>query len=270
MSAPESIEALEKEISKCRDLLSKIQFKGSRYFLDQTIFRYLWGAVASGDLILLAVKADHSSGTESLGRHLHESLLDLVFILSDPDPQLCAAKTVLADLNDWKEIWDLHHEMAPASDAEPVPPVPPEWDALLSKSTDEVANDLDKLSSEMGGGNDLFAQAKEELDAQGHWHWSGLSRYKMIKTLEKRDQLDDASSVKARQHIKLFNLGSHASPSWSTLNLQITGEEQVHIFADPSESDDDEIMTLASQTTSLLAGMRKVVEESGVSFKTPT
>ena len=267
MSTAESIQSLEDEIEDCRACLAKVQFKGSRYFLDQTVFRYLWGAVASADVVLLAAKAGHSSGTESLKRHLHESLLDLAYILSDADPELCAAKTVLADLDDWKEIWNLHPDVVAASPSEPIPPVPPEWNNILSKSVDDVVKDLDKFNGELAGRSDLFAQAHTQLKQQAHWHWSGKSRHRMIETLNSRGQLDNGSAAIARTLTKLYNLGTHASPSWSTLNFEVTGEEQVHQFPDPSESEDSDIERLVTQTASLLKGVRSFVETSGISFK---
>ena len=120
--AAADLDTLREALREARDCLGSRKLRGTHYFLDQTLVRYLWGAIASAELALVAVEIKHASGTEAIKRHLHETVLDVTFIVSDPNPDLCAAKSILTDLDDWREVLAGHANVQAAFPD--VPPVP--------------------------------------------------------------------------------------------------------------------------------------------------
>jgi len=145
-----AIDALDRVIAECRDLLATARLRSKHYFLDQAVLRYMWGAIANAELALLAAKEGHPSGTAALKRYLHETNLDLAYMLSDKDPDLCVAKSVLADFQDWKKVADLHGDVAAQFPDVPLS-LPKEWAHALEQSMAETVARLDSWNKGLQG-----------------------------------------------------------------------------------------------------------------------
>ncbi len=259
MTAEDTIAQLEARLREAKDFLAHTQIEATRYFLDQALGRYMWGAIATTEAILAAARAGKATGAKALERQLHESLIDVYFMLSAPDPDLCAAQSVLTDLADWRDLWRLHAQVVAQHPDFPFPPIPEEWRAVLSRRPEEATAQLDRISAEYGGPPDLFTRASQVLDKSRHWHWSGLSRTEMIRELRRRGQIDEGGAAIAKTITKLYNVGSHASPSWSLLTVDIRGEANEHIFPDPGAAAPDEVNQLARGAAHFLAAIHAAV-----------
>jgi len=255
----DTTDALRRELAEAKDVLGRSRIEDQHYFLDQALGRYLWGAAAIADSALALAMARKAAGADALIRQLHEALIDVSFILSSPDPDLCAAQSALKDLLDWRELWGLHAQVVRTNPDYPFPPIPDAWQAVLGQHVAANVDALDKVCSDLGGPPDLFTRAKAVLDASGRWHWSGMSRHQMITELTRRGELQEAGAAIALTVTKLYNVGSHASPSWSVLAVDIKDERAIHSFPDPSSSDDDDLVRLASTASHFLSGIRAAV-----------
>ena len=258
MNLSEAIAALERELRDSKQALEAGRIESAHYFLDHALARYLWGGVSTCETASAAVQVRKGGGAVPLKRQLHEALIDVSFIVSAGDPDLLAAASALKDLQDWQELWAFHATIVGEFPDFPFPPIPVEWASELAKPIEKVAEELDRVSVKHGGSPDLFARALADLRHSRYWHWSGMSRQGMIKELQRRRQLDAGSAAIAAMMTKLYNVGAHASPAWSQLDVDIRAGGR-HVFPDPSASGEEDLIELATTAAHLLSGIRQVV-----------
>lgn len=258
MNLGDAVADLEREIRESRQALETSRIESARYFLDHALARYLWVAASTSETTLAAVQARKGGGAVPLKRQLHEALINVTFIVSSEDPDLLAAKSALKDLLDWRELWQLHATVVGKYPGYPFPPIPEEWQADLAKPPDQLVKELDRVSRKHGGSADLFARAYAELMGTRYWHWSGIPRPRMIEELERRGQMDSGSAAIATMMTKLYNVGAHASPAWSQLDVDIRDGGR-HVFPDPGTTGEEELVELATTAAHFLSGIRQVV-----------
>lgn len=252
-----NVNALSLAIADARATLSATRIGGPRYFLLTALAGYLWNAIAAADTLLVVVKSGVGRGAGPLKRLLHESYLDAMFLASEPDADVLAARCFLSDYRDSLALLRDYRRVLADRPASKLPPVPPNW-TFFDRPTVEVIRDLDEQNASHGGSTDLFTRAWAwwETRMSSNWHWSGCSRKKMVDTLIQRGKLDGRAAFIAMSLTKMYNAAAHAGPPWAELPPTDDGSTA----PPPPRSSDAELSQLALSGRLLLEGVSREVK----------
>lgn len=215
-SLSSDVEALTQAIAKARATLSATRIVGPHYFLLTALAGYLWNAIATADTMLVVVKSGAGRGAEPLKRVLHESYLDAMFMVSDPDADLLAARSFLSEYRDSLQLLRDYRQVLADHPESNLPPVPADW-TFFDRPTVEVIRELDDQNAAHGGSTDLFSRAWAWWKRPPHWHWSGLTRKRMVDALIQRGKLDGRAAFIALSLTSMYNAAAHARPPWGEL-----------------------------------------------------
>ena len=260
MTEVEHVEALANSLGRARAVLSQLKPSGPRHYFLAAMAGYLYGAIAVGDTVLGVVRSQFGRGAGPLKRFLHESYLDVLFLASDPDPDLLAAKTVLSELKDSLRLLADYREVRAAHPDAGLPPVPPAWE-YFDRPVEEMLRVLDDQNVNYGGSPDLFRRAWSSWDTGRYWHWSGLRRNQMINVLVTRGKLDGRGAFMAMSLTKIYNASAHPAPAWSELPFP---EDTTSIDV-PLTASNADLGQLALASSQFLDGISK---EVAVCFQT--
>ena len=212
---------------------------------------FLYTGIATADTVVAVVTAGAGQGAGPLRRVIHEAYLDVLYMSSDPDPDLLAAKTILSDFQDSvRMVADYRIVVADHPEAT-LPPVPSSW-GFVDRPIGELLQSLDRDSASHGGSADLFTRAQLALDSHPRvWHWSGLSRRNMVNTLVARQKLSAKGAFMALGLTKIYNAGAHPRPAWADLPLPDEGLA----LEVPLRADERDLSQLATSACQFLSGV---------------
>jgi len=253
---PSAIEAFAGAIQNARTTLSSLRVVGPRYFLLTALAGYLWAAIGTAQTLLAAVKSGSAGGAGSLKRLLHESYLDAVFMINDSDPDSLAVRSFLSVYRDSLALLREYRQVLKDHPGISLPPVPPSW-TFFDRPTNDVIKELDQQNAAHGGSGDLFKRAWAWWEKANYWHWSGVSRKKMVDRLISRGKMDGRAAFIAMSLTRIFNSEAHASPPWEELAPADDGS----IAAPPSRSSEIELTQLALSGAQLLEGLSTEVKQ---------
>jgi hypothetical protein len=145
---------LRAEIAESRRLLNSLQVHGEHYLLEFALMSYLRGAIGSAELAELAATAWHPIGTEPVTRSLFETSLDLLYVVSGPNPHEDAARTLVSDLLEWERQWTLHEQASTAD----LPAMPRQ--AGADETFEAFAAQLDRVGCDTTPLRRLYGEAK--------------------------------------------------------------------------------------------------------------
>jgi hypothetical protein len=211
-----SIEALTEAITDARSELAVFHVSAQHYYLEHALAGYLWNAIATSDTIRAVLHASAALGAEPLKRYLHECYLDVLFLVSDPEPDLLAAKCFLTELTDSRRLVQDYRKVVTAHPDIDLPELPASAEYFATSQAEAVER-LDTANAAMGGAPALFARAAAAWNTHRHWHWSGVSRPDMVRALVARSKLTVQDQLMANSLTKIYNAGAHASPAWAEL-----------------------------------------------------
>ena len=249
------IDALTQTITEARATLAATRIKGPRYFLLTALAGYLWNAIAATDTLLVVVTSGVGRGAGPLKRILHECYLDAMFMASDPDADSLAARSYLSDYRDSIALLREYREVLAAHPQSNLPPVPDAW-KFFDLPAEEVIRELDQENLSHGGSGDLFQRGWDWWEHARHWHWSGLSRKKMVDVLIDRGKLDGKTAFIAMSLTRIFNAAAHAGPPWGELAPTSDGTTD----PPPMRSSDPELTQFALAGQQLLGGLAKEIK----------
>lgn len=270
----EAVVRLSDAISESEVLTNRMAFRGSHYYLDQAVARYFVRAIATARVVLVAVQKGQAGGTEPLLRHLYETLVDLIYIQSHKDPDVCTALSILVSFEKWRSLHDQNQQvLAAVSQEDMLPTYQEARSSPFSQSLEEIASFLDDQSERVGGPSNAFREALKLLNKGKHkkrrrrfGHWSGLNRPAMIDAIGKAENGSEGAVALLKALNSLLAAQSHASPLWGTLEFEVAGDEDsTHRFPDPYEEHPDYLRRAANIAASLLGHIREdVIEGSGI------
>jgi hypothetical protein len=231
---------LRAEIDEGRGLLNRLQVHGDHYLLEFALMSYLRNGIASAEVVELAAKAQHPEGTEPITRSLFETSLDLLYLLTGPNPDEDAARTLVADLQEWEREWTLHEKAS-------TPDLPAMTRQAGADETFEAfAAQLDAVGCDTAALRRLYAAAKGKGRPP---HWSGLTRSDVITELERRGS--DAAPMLRAMWAHMSG-EAHASVGWVTLAAAVQPDGTLHV-PDTAVSEDAEVIRVVEAACSLLA-----------------
>lgn len=234
------------EISESRRLLNSLQVHGDHYLLEFTLMGYLRGAIASAEVIELVAARRHPEGAEPVTRSLFETSVDLLYLLTGPNPDEDAARTLVADLLDWERRWSLHEKAS-------TPDLPAmEREANADETFTAFAAQLDGIGCDTAALRRLHAEAKTKGRPP---HWSGRTRTDLFVELERRGS--DAAQMLRAMWAHMSD-EAHASAGWVTLAAAVQPDGTL-LVPDPAVGDDAEVIRLSEAAASLLFIIRRCV-----------
>lgn len=248
------VNGLTQTLTEARATLATTRIKGPRYFLLTALAGYLWSAIAATDTLLVVVKGGAGRGAGPLKRLLHECYLDAMFMASDQDADSLAARSYLSEYRDSIALLGEYREVLAAHPQSNLPPVPAAW-TFFDRPTQEVIRELDEENVSHGGGSDVFQRAWKWWEKSRHWHWSGLTRKKMIDVLIERGKLDGQTAFITMSLTRIFNAAAHAGPPWGELPPRPDGTTD----PPPERSSNPELVQLALAGEQLLGGLSREV-----------
>jgi hypothetical protein len=237
---------LRVEIEESRRLLNTLQVHGDHYLLEFALMSYLRGAIASAEVIELAAQGRHPEGAEPVTRSLFETSVDLLYLLTGPNPAEDAARTLVSDLLTWERQWTLHEEASTPD----LPAMPRQ--ASAEETLDAYAAQLDGVGCDTAALRRLFAEAKGKRPPL---HWSGGSRTSVIRELTRRGS--DAVPMLLAMWSHMSG-EAHASVGWVTLAAALQPDGTLHV-PDTAVGDDADVIRLAGAAASLLSLVRLCV-----------
>jgi hypothetical protein len=253
---PEALAALAAEIGTCRALFdgAALRVYGPRFLLDSVVVRYLHGALATAEVVEAVARARHPAGAEPLARFLFETALDLMYLLYAPDAADAAARTV---------AWNLLDRERGLQQAAVVAATDPSGDAVGRKpeTADEIIEATAQAVERMGGDAGLVRRVYADAKAMRRrpWHWSGMSRTKMLKDLGTRGAPAELIAVLEGLWSALSNAG-HPSPRWHNLDFDLDPEAMTMTLPDSRVATDEEVAAFAERARDLLLIARRLVE----------
>jgi hypothetical protein len=238
----DALARLRTSIADARRLLDSLRTHLHRHhlLLDSVIARYLYGAIASAEVVEVAFVARHPEGAEPVVRHLFETGVDLLYLLSDPNSDAAAARTLVWNSLDWEEQWQHRTTLAlderrPAESAE---------DAVLTAA--KWLRDL---------GDDDAVLRQEFADAQRRerraWHWSGRSRRGMLQELEDRGSEPTLVPMLNALSDSLSD-AAHASARWHTLPAELDAATRHLNLPDPAVAAGEVVVEFGDRSRTLL------------------
>lgn len=256
-SRKSSISALRVATAEGRRLLSAFPVSVQHYYTDHALAGYLWHALSTVDTLLVALESPFAGGAEPLKRYLHECYLDVAFLASDPDPELHAAMAFLSEYEDSQRLVNDYRKVEAAYPDHQFPALPEASNAYLAPLADLVVR-LDAANAACGRSPDLFARAAKAREKQKHWHWSGLSRKKMVEVLVARGRFTINDQLMSDSLTKLYNGAAHAAPAWGQLPFPATPQAAIEIDP-PGEASERSVTQLAIGAEQFLSGVIRTV-----------
>ncbi len=251
MAEPDSVAsalaALRAEITEARALLNQLRVHASHFLLESVLARYLFGAIAAAEVVEAATRARHPEGAEPVVRHLFEAGVDLMYLLTDANPDETAARTLAWNLLDWEDHWRYH--AAQGFDARK--PQEKAEDGVLA-----VAEWLASVGEDDQLPRRVFADA-QRLKARP-WHWSGKSRDDMLEELDHRAPKNDLVPI-LRALSGVLSDAAHPSPRWHNLRFELDAETRIMMLPDPAASTDTDVANFADRGRALLYVVRRLV-----------
>lgn len=95
-------------VFRARQQLDALRVRPPRLVLKETLIRYLADAIITAEVVDAAVTAKHPAGTEPLIRHLFEIAVDVMYLVTEPDPTYSAGRTVAWNILRWQRTWEMH------------------------------------------------------------------------------------------------------------------------------------------------------------------
>lgn len=216
MDMTDRLDALVSSLEEGRQVLGGVQVDGPHHFFLAAMAGYLWSALAVGDTLLVVIQNRAGLGAGPLKRFLHESYLDVMFLNSSPDSDLLAAKMFLTELRDSVTLLSDYRQVRAAHPEARLPPEPAA-SQFFDRPIGEFLRILDEQNKGYGGSGDLFTRAWAAWERRSHWHWSGLSRKKMIEALVDRGKLEGRGAFIALSLTNMYNAAAHPAPAWAHL-----------------------------------------------------
>jgi hypothetical protein len=258
----DAVDLLVTSLHKSRETLNELRIRGPRHFFLWAMAGYLWSAIAASDTLLAVIRSRAGQGAAPLKRFLHESYLDVMFLSSDPDSDLLAAKTLLSELRDSVMLLNEYREVRAAHPEADLPI--PSGSQFFDRPVGEFLIGLDEQNKGYGGSDDLFTRAWASWEKSKYWHWSGLSRKRMIDVLVERGKLHGRGAFIALSLTRMYNAAAHAAPTWAALP-----DTRVSTSLDtPKLSTEGDLTQLAVAGHQFLEGISREVRECFVTFGT--
>jgi hypothetical protein len=216
--------------------------------LESTLARYLHGAIASAEVVEVVARARHPEGAEPVVRHLFEAGVDLMYLLSEPNPDAAAPRTLVWNVLDWEEGWKRHTALA--------------LDGQQARETaEDVVLAVAQGLANMGEDDKLLRRVYADAIAgkQRPWHWSGhSSRIAMLDKLEGRGP--DPKLVPMLKALStVLADAAHPSPRWHNLPFELDVETRVMQLPDPADATDQAVADFADRARALLFVVRRLV-----------
>ena len=246
----DSLNDLGGKIRQARDLLNSTHVRSGHLVLQQVLVRYLRNAIAAAEVSHIVAAARHPDGAAPVTRYLFEAAVDLMYLLTEPDPDAAAARTLVWNILDWERHWELHRAVD-ATDAS-VATGPQQ-----QETADEAISNFVTQLRELGEDASVVELVYRDAKGRRSWHWSGVTRTEMLRRLEARANPEFSAMLRALWPI--LSDEAHPSPEWHRLQLEFTEQGSV-VVPDPAESEDSEVERFAAQTASLLEIVRRLVE----------
>lgn len=234
MAVADNYAQLVAAIARARATLSGLALGGPRRCLQQALAGYLWSSVSTAEAMKALVDVQFADGGAPLKRYLHETLLDVMYLNSDPDPDFLAAKIMLQETRGSRALISDLREMASQYPNAAIPPIPERY-AIFEGPAEAFLSQMDAQNVRFGGTAALFSRAWAAWEAQPRniWHWTARSRREMVKALLARGKLEGLDALLAISLTRIFNSDAHASPSWTDMNHPEGGA----LFAAPATSE---------------------------------
>jgi hypothetical protein len=239
-------------VFRARQQLDTLRVRPPRLVLTSTLTRYLADAIITAEVVDSAVTAKHPAGTEPLIRHLFEIAVDVMYLVTEPDPTYAAARTVAWNILRWERTWVLH-EQAVGKDPS-IGRVAPEHTA-----DDAIQNFVRSIEADGDDGKPV-QRAYDDLKAMGRLplHWSGTNLTVVIAAVETRASEPDLAVLGSLWH--MLSTDSHPSPWANRIHVQIGRADRVpRLNPDPAIGSEDETMKVASHATILVEMTRRSV-----------
>jgi hypothetical protein len=142
-----------------------------------------------------------------------------MFIGSDPEPDVLGARSYLSQYRDTRALLSEYRQVLAAHPTSNLAPAPTDT-AFFDRPAPETIRELNDENASHGGAADLFTGAWDwwEWAERRHiWHWSGLSRKKMVDALIERGKLNGQAAFIAMSLTRMYNAAAHAGPPWGEL-----------------------------------------------------
>lgn len=230
-----------RKIAQAKSLLESIEPRPGHILLDLTVARYLHDAVAVADSIRAICEEKRYRGAQPLIRYLFETALNLEYLLGHEDPDVAAAQTFIADMENLSE----QERRAARSQVVMGPPEADEvvvwWDDWVRGSFDGIKEHLvENLGEDPDEVERIFTQASENMT--DHWHWAGTGPGGLVEGLAER--MEDARIGEVfrahRRHLwKLTSNQAHPSPHWEKPHLVHTHDGKTLEIEDPLGEHED-------------------------------
>jgi hypothetical protein len=240
-------------VFRARQQLDGLRVRPPCLVLKETLIRYLADAIITAEVIDAAVTAKHPAGTEPLIRHLFEIAVDVMYVVTEPDPTYAAARTVAWNILRWQRTWDMQEDIIRKD------PTVTRRDPGLTADV-AIENFVKSLQTDGDDGTPV-RRAYDELKAMNRLplHWSGRPRTAVIAEVETRAPEPDLSVLGGLWH--MLSTDSHPSPWAARIHLEIGKADRVPRFTrDPAIGTEDETMKVASHATIMVDMTRRSVD----------
>jgi hypothetical protein len=240
---------LRREIQQTQVFIKRFEVHEGHSLLDHTIVRYLWGAVATAQLVLI-IAADHRSiGASPLVRQILETAFSLKYLLNTGNPDENAARTLVWDFLNANE--QIGIEIPNIGTFQKVD----FFDA--DEAIEAVCLDLQSFGENPDVLRHVYTEAKALK--KRHWHWTGKGPGAMIRELMAENEpsavLDKFETNVFRYSWAEFSMESHATARWHIPHITVSIGKRID-FEDPLAIDYQKAAALAGLTGCLLRQAR--------------
>lgn len=247
----QALKGLQASIDGSREVLTTARVRPPHVLLEETLVRYLLAGIADAEVAHIVASARHPTGAEPIRRHLFEIATDVLYLVTDPAPDVMAAQTVVWAILHWEQGWQLAERIEQVDRRERSGR---RRRVTGAEALENFAHWLETHGGDAKPLRRLFAT--EQLRRGRPLHWSGVSRAAMLQRLEERSRADTAPF---NLLWKLPSSEEHASPWWRRRRIAL-GEGGTVRFRDPQQATPTEIVQLATHAAGFLDVTRKTVE----------
>ena len=249
--------SLRASVFRARQFLDAVRVMLPRVLLKETLARYLADGIITAEVMDAALTARHPVGMEPLTRHLFEVSVDVMYLVTEPDPSYAAARTVAWNILRWDRIWTLQ-EQAEQKDPSLGPGKTPELRA------DEAIKNFAKSLEADGEDGSPVLRAYDELKARKPLplHWSGGTRTRVVNEVERRASAVEPHLALLHGLWHMLSSDSHPSPWAARVRLAVDKTDgAVRFEPDPAIGTETATLQAASHGTIMLDLTRRWVAE---------
>ncbi len=261
----EQVEHLDREVQRVYEILSSIGFRRSHYLQDRVVFGYVWQAAATAEVMVNEFRARHPYGLWPSLRQLSELVVDLSFLEINPDPDVVAAKIILAEVSSLRRHIEagLEIEEEFADEELEIPEQREYWRQDLPSIIEDLKGYAVRMGGERNRVDEIFDTAKNELDERRNWHWSGMSFPKRVDWLRDHGNLSRTSELILKTLYYSYSGRAHATANFLRMAVQI-GDRGTHELHAPSYGDVEEMRELAGPAAGFLRIISDLVDHSDI------